>query len=81
MPWRRIPSCGPVGRAEACRRALDAAFDPILTAPLPALHLTVAADAAGRVSGRARPMARLAWAAGFGGLIVGFAAGPEPGPA
>jgi anti-sigma factor RsiW len=55
---------------------LDAAFDPVLKAPLPALHLTERRlPAGGAPKLRHRPVARLAWAAGIAGLIVGFAAG------
>jgi anti-sigma factor RsiW len=61
---------------------LEAAFDPILTEPLPALSTGIQLRAARPVPRpvTARPMARLAWAAGIGGLIVGFAAA-EVGPA
>ena len=56
--------------------ALSAAFDPILESPLPALALTGRPAApAPRPSFARRATARLAWAAGIGGLIVGFAAG------
>lgn len=55
---------------------LQAAFDPILTEPLPALSLAnqLRAVGAAKPPVASRPMARLAWAAGVGGLIVGFAA-------
>lgn len=66
-------------RLEALQRVdtlLDAAFDPILEAPLPALHLTERRlPAGGTPKLRHRPVARLAWAAGIAGLVVGYAAG------
>ena len=54
-------------RAAALRRvdaALDAAFDPILDAPLPALHLTTGHPAPASVVRQLdpRPAARLGWA-------------------
>ena len=56
--------------------ALAAAFDPVLEAPLPALALTGRPPARMPRRGFARhATARLAWAAGIGGLVVGFAAG------
>jgi anti-sigma factor RsiW len=62
-------------RADTAPRS---AFDPILEAPLPSLALTerprlgaVPVEAAGN----RRPAARVAWAAGLAGLVVGFAAG------
>lgn len=55
---------------------LGAAFDPVLEAPLPALHLTGRRlPVGGAPKLRHRPVAGLAWAAGIAGLIVGFAAG------
>ena len=70
-------------RLEALQRVdslLGAAFDPVLSAPLPALHLTERAAGSSTVPVvRPRSMSRLAWAAGIGGLIVGFAAG-QVGP-
>ena len=55
---------------------LRAAFDPILTAPLPALALTERPHGPPiRRPAVMRASARLAWAAGLGGLIVGFTAG------
>lgn len=66
-------------RLESLRRVdslLDAAFDPVLDAPLPALHLTGRRLAeGGGPKLRHRPVARLAWAAGIAGLVVGYAAG------
>lgn len=56
--------------------ALDAAFQPILESPLPPLALTdrrpLPAAPAGPAGWRA---AGLAWAAGFAGLVLGFAGG------
>ena len=54
---------------------LRAAFDPILTEPLPALALATQLRSVepGKPRLASRPMARLAWAAGIGGLVVGFA--------
>ena len=62
--------------------ALEAAFDPVLTEPLPALAAIAPLRSVGPAALPAKfgPVARLAWAAGFGGLIVGFAAA-ELGPA
>ncbi len=56
--------------------ALSAAYDPILECPLPALALTGRpAPLPNRLSLARRMTGRLAWAAGLGGLIVGFTAG------
>ena len=56
--------------------ALAAAYDPVLQAPLPALVLTDRLGSGrGAPATRGRPAMRLAWAAGIGGLILGFAAG------
>jgi hypothetical protein len=56
--------------------ALAAAFDPILAAPLPALAFTGRPPApAPRTRLARRTAMRLAWAAGIGGLVVGFTAG------
>jgi surface antigen len=56
--------------------ALAAAFDPVLEAPLPALALTERPQSlSARPALARRTASRLAWAAGVGGLIVGFAAG------
>jgi hypothetical protein len=56
--------------------ALKAAFDPILSAPLPALALTERShETAIQRPLIARAPVRWAWAAGVAGLIVGFTAG------
>lgn len=67
-------------RAAALQRVdtlLEAAFDPVLAAPLPALYLTTRPPSTASVVRKWTqwPAARLAWAAGIGGLIIGFAAG------
>jgi surface antigen len=56
--------------------ALGAAFDPVLIEPLPALLPGKPLRAVGEERRPAPfgPMARLAWAAGLGGLIIGFTA-------
>ena len=61
---------------------LEAGFDPILTGPLPALSPGLPIRSVRPVARQAAvsSMARLAWAAGIAGLIVGFAAA-EVGPA
>jgi surface antigen len=67
-------------RLERVDTALAAAFDPVLEAPLPALTLTGRpAVAPIRLAFPRQATARLAWAAGIGGLIVGFTAG-QMGP-
>lgn len=57
-------------------QALDAAFAPVLESPLPPLALTARPPLAvgGRPYRGGRP-AQFAWAAGLGGLILGFAGG------
>lgn len=56
--------------------ALAAAYDPVLQAPLPALVLTDRLGSGrGAPANMGRPAMRFAWAAGIGGLILGFAAG------
>jgi anti-sigma factor RsiW len=68
---------------------LEASFAPVITAPLPALYLTKRRSTPAKPQELTRrPAARLAWAAGIGGLVVGFAAGqlgpvfaPSPEPA
>jgi surface antigen len=56
--------------------ALAAAYEPVLQAPLPALVLTERpGSGSGAQPSRHRPAMRLAWAAGIGGLSLGFAAG------
>ena len=62
-------------RLRAVDAALDAAFDPILTAPMPALALMERPLPV--VAPRPSSPRRLGWAvaAGVGGLVVGFAAG------
>ena len=63
-------------RLQRVDAALAQAFDPILEAPLPALALTARPAAPPpRQPFIRRATTRLAWAAGIGGLIVGFAAG------
>ncbi len=73
---------GRLAALQGVDEALEAAFDPILTEPLPALAAIAPLRSVGPAARPAtfRPMTRLAWAAGFGGLIVGFAAA-ELGPA
>ena len=75
--WRATPSSAQLASLKRVDAALDAAFDPILEAPLPALgpdRATAGRAAPGDGHGLATAT-RLAWAAGIGGLIVGFAAG------